>query len=424
MRGVNGLHGLPETIRFIFTVVALSAMLATASKAGSVNYEAPPVFPANELLSRDLLQSQHHQIQGDVTTVGNLYQFDVESDVGYYQITSLAMLRIRVHEISVVSQAMSRFDAANRQLSDELRSELGVSADSAVDIVTSPVSTALDLANQVTTNLGDTFAGADGIVIEEQTYRVTSTEDIVYAAHKRNIAYQLDLDVYSSNPSVQKFLDVIATARTAGNFTAGVSTITVPRGDEVMVAKGMLDAEVKATIKHLTPVELDAYNDQKLAAMEVSPGLRRKFLQHPVYSPTRKTYIVAYLETLDGVANRSAVIEAARGAKTEEGALYYEQMARMLAFYHERARTIRELRYRPQLPVAITENGQALYVIPVDIVYWNEGSASLFDGLARRAGMAGYTGQELITTGTLTNTARGELTGKGFTIQEEFLTVH
>ena len=298
MRGVNGLHELSETIRFIFTVVALSATLATASKAGSVNYEAPPVFPANELLSGDLLQSAHHQIQGDVTTVGNLYQFDVESDVGHYQIASLAMLRIRVHEISVVSQAMSRFDAANRQLSDELRSELGVSADSAVDIVTSPVSTALDLANQVTTNLGDTFAGADGIVIEEHTYRVTSTEDIVYAAHKRNIAYQLDLDVYSSNPSVQKFLDVIATARTAGNFTAGVSTITVPRGDEVMVAKGMLDAEVKSKVKHLTPVELDAYNDQKLAAMEVSPGLRRKFLQHPVYSPTRKTYIVAYLETL------------------------------------------------------------------------------------------------------------------------------
>ncbi|MCI0400947.1 MAG: hypothetical protein L0Y67_02835 [Gammaproteobacteria bacterium] len=411
-------------MRFTYIVVAFSATSTMAGEARSVDYEAPPVVRADELLPKNLLQSGDHRVRDDVATIGNSYWFHIESDLGNFQVTSYTMLRIRVQEIMTVAQAMSRFDATNRELSDELRSELSVRADSAVDIVASPASTALDLAGQITTNLGDTFAGADGLTVEERSYHVTTTEGFVYAAHKRNIANQLDLDVYSSNPSVQKFLNVIATARTAGNFTAGVSTVALPQDDEVTVADGIVDAEAKESLRRLTPADLDEYNDRMLAAMEISPELRRKFLRHANYSPTHKTYIVAYLGALSGVTNRAALIESARGAKSEEGALYYEQMARILAVYHERVGKIRELRSGPQVPVAITADGQALFVVPVDIIYWNRGAESLFAAFIGHAGIAGYMEPELIVTGTVTARAKAELEQRGFTLREKFLTVH
>ncbi|OGT31044.1 MAG: hypothetical protein A2W28_09560 [Gammaproteobacteria bacterium RBG_16_51_14] len=386
-------------------------------------YESIPVINAAGFLPGDLLHSEHHRVESmDIS--GGFFQFQVDSEFGFYQVTSLALLRTRVQEIKTLAQAINQFETEDDQFSAILRSQLHVSGESAVEIITSPFGTATQLAGQMANNLGDTLAGVD-ILAEQEGFRYENTEpaDAIAATHKRNIASQHGLDVYSTNEDVQAFLNTVTKARTSGKISAGVALVRNQNTAGARIANKELDRLVNLKLKNNPVSELAAINDQILGRMVVGQDLRGRFLHHTMYSPRHQTVIAAYLDYLAGVSNRAAFVNAALSAGNEAEALSCEQLVRMLVLYHDQFNPLYNLHVLQGVTGAITGDGKIIFFLADDILYWSEATSNKYHALADNARAAGFSEPELVTSGTITPVARRNLEDTGFVLHEDFFSM-
>ncbi len=398
----------------LITAFALSAPCPAATP-----YEEPPVVYAGDILPASLLQSSSHRVLDDVDLEGPFLRFRVESDLGSYQVTSLALLRERVHEISTLAQAMVQYQRADKEFYDSLRGQLRVSGDTVRDIVTSPLNTASSLVSQLGHNVGRTVAGESGAPKEKTRYWQPSPGDRFADAQQRRLAGQLGLDVYSSNPQVHTFLREVSQAHVTGRDT-GLSAVASPHPAGTVVAGGVVGAWARTQIKNLTPAELDAANGQRLAAIGIPDDLVHRFLTDPWFSPRHKTFITAYLQFLEGVEDRAELLRAALSAHSEAEALSYEEAARMLALYHDKIEKLRALGPGYRYPLAVTHSIHILAVTPIDVMWWSRDTDRAIGALGQASQAAGKGGGELIVSGILTDTVKAELKRDGLSERERF----
>ena len=132
--------------------------------AGSI--ESSPVVNSNTVLSPKELSSAYHRVDA-VEFEDGFYKFQLESDIGEFELKSLAVLKKRLNEIKILSQAIIQYENQNEEFSDELRSQLSLSSDSADDFITSPFKTARNLAGQLGNNLDATLDGEDPFVRDQ-----------------------------------------------------------------------------------------------------------------------------------------------------------------------------------------------------------------------------------------------------------------
>jgi hypothetical protein len=391
------------------------------SPAWTDQYESRPTANATELLSGDLLQSAHHRIEG-IDINGELYQFDIDSEFGVYHVESMTLLGIRINEIKTLAQAINQFEVEDNQFSNKLRSQLHVSGESAMDIITSPFGTASQLAGQMADNFGDTLAGVD-VLAEKNDFKYENIEpaDAIAATHKRNIAYQLGLDAYSTNENVQAFLNTVTKARKSGRISAGVVMLKHKPPSKYKVANGRLEMAINLKLKNNSISDLILVNDQILSNIKIEQELRGKFLRHPIYSPRHLTAITTYLNYLEGVRNRDAVISLALSAEREVIVLSYVQLVRMLALYHEQIDSLRKLHVLQGVTSAITKGGGIAFFVTDEILYWTEETNNKYHALAEKAKASGFTEIKLVILGITTTVAKRNLTNMGFVLNENFL---
>jgi hypothetical protein len=118
---------------------------------------------------------------------------------------------------------------------------------------------------------------------------------------KRKIAYDLGVDVYSSNRVLQNELDGLSKAQALGSL--GVSA-AIPYGGGTVVGISRMSqtaGDVNRLLRDETPSGLRNLNERKLQAMGVDRSLTERFLNTTQLSPRHKTMIVASLERLSGV---------------------------------------------------------------------------------------------------------------------------
>ena len=384
-------------------------------------YEQLPTVHLTNILSPKLAQSVYHRVD-DVEVSGRSFLFRMDSDYGVYNIRSLVLLRIRVNEIATLGHAINQFDRHDEIFSNELRGQLRINAESAIDIITSPVSSATNLAGQIATNLNDALISTpEATPVKAFSYTGGQSVDPVTAMHKRNIASQWGLDVYSTNPKVQEFLNAVAKARSSGHITAGAPQIGGKSGVSTNVTNRTAEAEILFLLKSKNELELDVINDNKLAGMNIRKDIRDEFIQHPFFSPTHKTRITHYLGLLEGVRNRSAFIQAVTEVEDEQQALAYQESVMMLLYYHQKIGPLLKLHAGKDVLQVIAQGNRMLYFAPVDIIFWSQSTEHLFDTLLNSISNAGFNGWELITPGILTKEARAQLEQRRFILREKFV---
>jgi len=416
--------GLSPRALWVGAILWLSICTPAAGQLASKAYEVPPVVRAADILPSRMLSSGHYRVRDRVSVEGELYGFRIESDYGLYEVQSLAMLEIRLHELATLAQAISQFRVRDNAFAERLRGQLSVGAYSIVDVVKAPFSMATQLAGNIERTAEELRELPRGVTSEARAnpYVDTVASDPVTGAHKRNVAYQLGLNVYSTNPRVQAFLNTVAKERSAGHFAAGVATIRVAPSRSVRIAGGRLEAEARNLLKNLTPDELDAGVDDQLRRFGVPASVRSAFVHHGYYSPSHKTVITAYLDYLRGVRSRPTFIKAALRAGSEAQAVAFENLARMLAHYHETIEPLAELGAFEDQPLAITRSGTLLILMPIDILYWTRDVDTVFSSLSRRLSMLGQTRFDLVLSGALSEPARAAIQALGFGVYERFLT--
>jgi hypothetical protein len=415
----------------VLLVAPAHAQLSSNAQPKAPHVELDKVFPDT------LMQSDSYRVEDNLRTQGTLFEFTIISNHGRYDVLSIPMTILRIHEIRTLSQAVDAFQRDSQQLAAELRGVIRVGGDSAVDILTSPLDSAGSVVNQfVNNNIGQTINEFNNLSdpkvrrvrdpdseaeITASIYDGLLPEDPILAAYKRSIASHLELDVYSSNTRVQAFLDILARTRAGGNTNAGLITISLPNRPEIRVDKGRIEFAVRTAIARKTVRELYIQNETALAALGIEPELYHAFLSHRAYSPTHKTEITAYLTYMQDVANPGAMLRAAIRATDEVSALGYARMARMLAYYHENSEKLKELVSGGSVLMASTAGNNMALVLPFDLLWWNSETERVFTNLAKFADENGFARRELLQIGLTENRARTQLEGLKFSVRDKYL---
>ncbi len=400
-------------------------------------HEQPPHVELDQVLSETLMQSGVHRIEDNLRVKGTFFEFTVDSDHGRYDVPSIPMVILRIHEIRTLAQAVDAYQRENQKLAAELRGVMRAGGGSGVNILTSPLdSGSADISRYVNNNVGQSIedlrkrsdareqralgpGGKPGI--EENMYESWLPEDPILAAHKRAVALQLDLDIYSSNTRVQVFLDTLARARGGGNRNAGMAAIALPNKPEITVDRGRIEFAVRTAVTRNTVRELYVQNQAALDAMGIEPDLYHAFLSHRAFSPRHKTEITAYLAYLNGTANRGALLRAALRASDEISALGYTRMARMLAYYHETTERLAGLVSGGSVLMATTTGNNMVMVLPFDLLWWSSDTDRVFSSLAKFADQNGFALRELLLVGIASKAGLAQLEGRKFLVREKYL---
>ena len=383
------------------------------------------------------MQSGVHQVEGNLRVKGTLFEFTVDSNHGRYDVLSIPMVILRIHEIRTLAQAVDAYQRENQKLAAELRGIVHMGSNSGVDILSSPFDSGRSVTRQfVNNNVGQTIEDlgsrsdakgeggrgpGSGPGSEANMYESWLPEDPILAAHKRAVALQLDLDVYSSNTRVQAFLDTLARARGGGNRNAGMATVALPKKPEIMVDRGRIEFAVRTAVARKTVRELYIQNEAALRAIGIEPDLYHAFLSHRAFSPRHKSEITAYLAYMKGVANRGALLRAALRASDEVSALGYVRMARILAYYHETTEKLQGLVSGGSVLMATTTGNNMAMVLPFDLLWWSSDTDRVFSSLAEFADQNGFKLRELLLVGIASKTARVQLERRKFLIREKYL---
>lgn len=410
---------IPVQCAGIFMTMMLLLYVSTGINPAQAD-DAPEVRAVSEILPAGYHRSNYYRIN-DVTVNNNNYLFTVESDYGNFRIESVGLTLKYLRETETVGQVLNQIPATVSEDQVDLKSQLRIRAESAIDILASPLGTAGNLAGQLARNLGDTLAGDSPYVIYDSSYEAGDKHDPNLAIHKRNISSQLGLDVYSSNGIVQHMLMQLARNRSAGNISSGAVLINVNDDYKHKIANGKLQREIDSVIRGRTVQELYEYNRDLLGRIGIPEDIADSFLNHPAYSPSVQTTIIKHMDYLYGVDNYRDYLSLSLLATDEVTACAFARILEMMAWYSDNIDAIAAIRLTGKTVSGITVGDEQIVFYPDDLFYLDEDKEVLLDTLEMRAKVNGYNKVRLVSYGTLSRLAKAGLLERDMDYMEEFL---
>ena len=349
----------------VFVLCGYAVALPAASPTNS--FERPENVATSSVVPEIFLRSAHYDVDAHARTTHNFYHFSVTSDVGTYEVASLAMLRIRLHEISTIIEVAPNLEQAESALNRAPRGRRGVGSEHVVDILSDPLGTASQLLGNFRYNLEETFADRD---VAGAATLGRSEIDLRPGPHKRSAASQLGVDVYSSNPHLQTLLASVARARSAGETGVAISPLIRNVYRAPAFGTGLLDAELRSKLKNQDGDDLNGEVRDVLAAAKIKDPLRGAFVTHPAYTPRTRLYFAAYFSLLGAIGESDRIVAAAISARTEVDALAYVNYARMLAHFQLHGGALAQVLNDARFPTLKTADGHGVLALPVDYLAW------------------------------------------------------
>jgi hypothetical protein len=395
-------------------VLSVLGLLLAANVSAAAEYEAPADRSAKAILGSAALKGQYYRIQEVVPTDGYTDRWTVKSDFGDFEVVGDGALRKLLGEINAIAE-LKKISKTK-----EFVKGLGGAAKAPLSFVKSLATHPVDTVTGIP-------KGAYAIV-ETAATAATNTRDtgqdtrveelLKMSSFKRDLATRLGVDVYSSNKVLQKEMNGVAWAATAGDWAFSVAMLPAGVGGTV-VSNVRLTNSVKNMVQQEPAARLRIINGEKLEKMGMPEDLSKQFLDHKGFTPSQKTLIVLNLEGLGGVAGRDAFLTLTLGAQDEAEANLYTAMIQMLRGYHETVSPLVQIAPLNRLTVAQTKAGAALVAAPMDQLTWTERTDRVSGQLKGNYKPDGFNGRfELWLTGTASALARRELEQRGFTVTD------
>jgi hypothetical protein len=407
-------------------VILAVALVASAGGVQGIwaatGYEQQPVLKASQLAPAELLKGARFQVDEMVPTDGFLARFTLRSDFGTFEVHGRGMLQIRVAEVA----ALEQLDAVSK--TETFAKALGSAAVRPVkavgQIITNPVETAKGVPGGVERFFGRVKRGATNLWeattesdkpsadrAEEVARRVggISVDALGYEQERRQLAKELKVDPYTTNPVLAAKLDEVAWVTFSARL--GINTLTA-----VLVPGSMAISGTTFTTDLVwdTPTaELLRLNEQKLREMGLSDKVVRAMTRNPWYSLSVLTTFVTGLEQLQGVTGRDAVVALAASATSEDQAHFIAEAMQMLVRYQTTTEPLDTVTARGTV-TARTHRGAVVVPAPVDYVAWTQRVAEF----ARRSDLKASE-RSVWLTGQMSSRAQRELTAAGWRVHED-----
>jgi len=352
---------------------------AQPQPAAPAGFDAIADRPAADVYPRELVRTGVYHFADPVkptpshTPMGLWNLTSVESIYGTVEAPNESFAKIRAREIAAITKlkAIASGETAAGGVANAAMAPIrGVGA-----ILTSPVETLKSIPKGVGDFVGRTQEGfkSDKSQFEDGMF----AEIAGVTRKKRELAAEMGVDVYSSNQLMQAELDRIGRASAGGNITVDVAMLAVTGTAGAVVSNlGRVDA-LQEIVNTQPASELRRRSRHTLETMGMPAGLTDKFLDHPYYSPRRKTIIAGLLSPMKDTKGREKFMEAALTADSEAAALYYQQMIEIISSFHFGTAPVEEIALIEGMPVAISEKAGAFFTLPADRMYWTpEGQAA------------------------------------------------
>jgi hypothetical protein len=380
--------------------------------------EPPPRFTAAQLLAPAQLKGPHHTVAGAVQTEGYYHEFHVQSDYGAADAFGRSMLAVRLREVDALAQ-LEEVSKTAVFLAAAGQSVINVGKGVA-NVVTDPSDTAKNLGSGVKrwgVNLGrqskraiDSATGDDPAEGSKQGGNAAvSAGKTVLGVSKasRRWAQKLGVDPYTTNKVLRRALDDIGQVDAAGSIATKV-VLPVPG------VVGMT-ATVGDLVWSKDPEELRKLNEQRLKELGVPDTAAKKLSLNSAMTLSYETRLIAalYAVKVSGAADRVA---AASDSRHEREALFHVESAELLQKLHAKT-PFTALMTDALATVAVTANGQAFVLLPVDWLRWtaaNDSSLQELEARARKELKA--TSLTLVLTGKASDTTSKALAGRGWKI--------
>ena len=393
-----------------------SAHITFASQDAQ-SFETLPPAQAKELLPDDLLKSDHHEVGSEATPDGWWYRYTVTSPFGVFEAWGEDMLRIRVHE----AQALAKMEA---EMSQPAAFGYGV-----LDTVMGPFKFLWGLVTEPKETLTGVPKGMKRVgarVREMVMGERGKLEDgegqelLGYGGVKRTVAALVGVNVYSSNTVLQEQLDSLAAAGYSGAVGSRMALIPVSGPAGLALTTTSFSRAMNEMLLEYAPEDLRTINREILAGMGVRANVYEAFLAHPWYSPRHETILVHALDELNGVDDRSLLLQLAIQATSEEEALFVQRLVEMFASYHQTVVPLGEfILIADRLLVGYTTDQALVAALPLPHVAWTQGLAEAAETVVNWTSRAHPIRRvELWASGRLTQRAHDELEKRGVMIFE------
>ena len=404
----------------IVGVLFAPVLLVTTTGTGlaeTQTYETPPAFRASDILSPDIVNGPHYKIAEAVENDGVLNRYQVETPQGPLTVIGTDRLMIRLHEVDALQQMeeVERSDVFLEALKNSAKAPL----DLAKGLITDTGQTVSDVGEGV----GDFFDSVGhslfGSPSEEEAGAIETV--VGYDVIKRKFAYEFGVDPYSNYEALQERLIELSRAALLGGITTKVAFAAIPNRTASITLRATGFSEgMRKLVRDKSPPELKKINAEKLAKMGVDGSVAELFLDHPHYSPTKKTYIVNALDQMTGAADRGTFLKRAALAPDEQVAFLMQRMAELMLSYHTTVAPAKRLVTAGRLVFLQRADGVAVGVVPLDHIIWRKTTAQRMAEMGQALdGLEGTTGKELWVEGTVSQLFRENLASQGWVVQEK-----
>ena len=411
-----------ERCRFFGACSCLVLALAISGKATAEQFEIPPTLPASVLAPPTLLSGNGFHVDPQVPTDGLLARYTIQSDVGTFPANSTEMLQVRVAEIPAIIELTNTSKTGIFAKSVATNAVRPVQA--AGQMVMHPVDTVKGIPEGVGRFFGRLGLGAqkiqqaatepEGAPAGEKAGQVAvttgrATRDVFgYEQERRELAKNLHVDPYTTNPVLSKQLDDFALV--AFRAHVGVTTtmaVFIP-GSMAITATRIVSQWVWDTPK----ADLIVKNQNSLEAMGVPESQIRVFASNPQFPLSVQTAFVANLSRLKGLPGQVETVTLASTAQSEEQARFLTDAVGMLVRYNDTQVPLARILVRKAI-VGQDRNGAIVAEAPVDYVSWTS-DVSYF---AHRRDFQGHR-RTLWVTGQLSPIAKRNFASLGWTVYE------
>lgn len=323
------------------------------------------------------------QISGIAQKGQRFFNFRVKTPFGEWPVESKALLALRLHEAFILSRSEEL--RGEGQILNGVGSSLAQMGTNLVNAVKDPIGTVKAIPRW----FGKMYARIRGVLKYEKQDKYKQQDGVVEGAliggWKRKLAYELQIDCYTTNPPMMELLYQMASYQAAGGNLVRVASWFVG-GPVSLALQAQRFAGWRKQLRDFSAGDLARFNNKRLLSWGLTQEEADAFQDNPILSPVHKTITLNAVDLLGKVPGRLKLIEAGKAAKTEAQAILMTRTAVHILGYHQKMSPVKSIRLISGLPLIRDAKNRAVVPYLSDYLDWSQESTAIFDKIGREAG--------------------------------------
>ena len=372
-------------------IILILSLIIYSGPAAAAKYDQGELYRVEECAPSDCLKGPYHKLKPMVRLSGDeskglcFFNYEMETEFGVFPIESNRLLRYRVHEANVL--ARSEELKSEGQILNGVGRSLKKMGTNLVAAVSDPVGTVKAIPDWFVKMYKRVRGVAGAEKKDAYKYQDSVAEGTFSGGWKREIAYELQVDCYTTNPVMRELLQQMANYQATGGNVLRVASWFAPGGIAVSAAmNAQRFAGWRVQLRDYSAGDLAIHNNARLLGYGLSQERADSFQDNPILSPVHKTVTLNALDGLKNVRGRLLLLDLGRQAQTEAEAIHCTLTALHLMGYQEKQLPLRTIEEVKGMYLCRDSKGRAVVPYFSDYLRWNKKTEALFKQLRAKAG--------------------------------------